>query len=410
MAKHVFVLGAGFSAEARFPQQKELLRQVTEGLTIGSADLLALPDKSTRHFLSLRRRIVDFLGKVFAEPDQPLENVFTLLDEAIAKRTTFAGYSQLQLIELRDWWIRSILFCLHKTSEAHLVHADSPYERLAMWWINERIDAGLENAPLAILSLNWDSLVEDSVFKVLRMTGGLGKADVDYCVYTTPLNPRSWHMPSPKQKAAGRFNLKLLKLHGSATWLRCGDSGLVYTGLGMRASPTSLYVNRRRSPFMRGLPARAADRSQLYLEPYIITPTYAKVFDLPHIQTTWHNAYIELREAESITFIGYSLPEADYSFRTLLLRAIRPDAKIRVVLWGESDNPPEASSSDRVRQSLAPYRYSRLLGPTRPEITFEGVGEWITNLSSKSDSDLKSELTNKFGNLVPIRQREPVLR
>jgi hypothetical protein len=219
MAKQVFVLGAGFSAAAGFPQQKELLRQVTEGLSIGTADLMATPDQATRHFLKLRKKIVDFLGKVFAEPDQPLENVFTLLDEAIAKRTAFAGYSQLQLLELRDWWIRAILFCLHKTSEAHLLNANSPYERLAMWWMNERIAAGLDDAPLAILSLNWDSLIEDSVFKVLRRTDGMGKVDIDYCVYTTPLSKHSWHMPSPKQKAAGRYNLKLLKLHGSSTWL-----------------------------------------------------------------------------------------------------------------------------------------------------------------------------------------------
>lgn len=410
MAKQVFVLGAGFSAAAGFPQQKELLRQVTEGLSIGTADLMGAPDRGTRHFLKLREKIVDFLAKVFAEPEQPLENVFTLLDEAIAKRTTFAGYSQLQLLELRDWWIRAILFCLHKTSEAHLLHANSPYERLAMWWMNERITAGLNDAPLAILSLNWDSLIEDSVFKVLHNTGGLGKADIDYCVYTTPLATSSWHMPSPKQKAAGRYNLKLLKLHGSATWLRCADSGLVYTGLGMKSPATNLYVNRRRSPFIREFPASVGDASGLYLEPYIITPTYAKVFDLPHIQTTWHNAYIELREAEEITFVGYSLPEADYSFRTLVLRAIRPSARIRVVLWGDSDNPPEAASSDRLRQSLAPYRYGRLFGQSRPKITFEGVQDWIRDLTTKSDLELEADLKAKFQPLGSIRRRDPLPR
>jgi hypothetical protein len=409
MAKRAFIFGAGFSIEAGFPRQGELLRLVTEEMQIGLTDLGTDPDAETKNFLHWRAKIVEFLNKVFVNRDQPLESVFTLLDEAIGYRTTFSGYSQLQLMQLRDHWIRAILFCLHKTSEAHLSRAASPYERLAMWWALRRILDDPTSDEVVILSLNWDSLVEDSVFKVLKELGGLGKVDIDYCVYTTPLNKRSWHMPSPKQGAAGRFNLKLLKMHGSSTWLRCPESGLVYTGLGTGLTATQLYLRRRKCPFLQAKAGRGATGGGLYLEPYIITPTFTKVFDLPHIQTTWHNAYVELREADEITFVGYSLPDADYSFRTLLLRSIRPDAQIRVILFGDSDNPPLASSSDQFRRSLAPFRYQTLFGPSRISFDYNGARQWIQNLDARADPALRSTLEAELGKYKSIRARGPIL-
>lgn len=43
---------------------------------------------------------------------------------------------------------------------------------------------------------------------------------------------------------------------------------------------------------------------------YAGTPTFVKRFDNPHLQMTWHNAFIELVEADKVVFIGYSLPGA----------------------------------------------------------------------------------------------------
>jgi hypothetical protein len=321
-----------------------------------------------------------------------------LLDQAISTRAAFAGYKVTDLIRLRDAWVRSILFCLHKRSEEHLAKPASMYVRFAEWLIGERLAAGLAGDPVSVVSLNWDSLLEDSLYRVIRDLGALGRVDVDYCVYTTPLHPNPAicpHTPSPKQRAARIFNLKLLKLHGSATWLRCPNSGLVYTGLGMATPASQLYVAERRSPFMeRYRSGRGAVVTSL-LEPYIITPTYSKVFDLPHIQTTWQNAFVELREARKIIFVGYSLPDADYHFRTLLIRAIRPNAKIRVVL-AKADNPAEydldrpgvalpdglRARLSRVPEMLLPeWRYRRLFDDS---VTFDynGVESLIESLVS----------------------------
>jgi hypothetical protein len=289
MAKTVFVLGAGFSKSAGFPLQSEILSLVIDSLFVGGSDILSGPDLPTHEFREHRQQLVGFLRQAFRTRDQRLEDIFTLLDQAITNHATFGAYSLTELIDIRDSWIRAILFCLHKCSEQHLAKTVSIYVRFAAWLIRQRIAAGLGGDPVSIVSLNWDSLLEDSVFYVIRQLGALRQVDVDYCVYTTPLDENSDicpHVPSPKQKASGIYNLKLLKLHGSSTWLRCPNSGLVYTGLGMKTPASELYVTPRRSPFMEAHPGDPASGSVSMLEPYIITPTYSKVFDLPHIQTT----------------------------------------------------------------------------------------------------------------------------
>jgi hypothetical protein len=380
MAKIVFVLGAGFSKSAGFPVQSEILSLVTDSLFVGGSDILSDAGPPTAEFREQRRKLVEFLNQSFLSRDQRLEDIFTLLDQAISNRATFGGYSLTQLIELRDTWIRAILFCLHKCSERHLAKPASDYVRFAAWLIRKRLEAGIGGDPVSVLCLNWDSLVEDSVFHVLRQVHGLRRVDIDYTVYTTPLSSNSAvcpHTPSPKQKAAGIFNLKLLKLHGSTTWLRCPNSGLVYTALGMKACASELYVTPRPSPFMDAHRATASGSAPL-LEPYIITPTFSKVFDLPHIQTTWHNAFVELREASQVIFVGYSLPDADYHLRVLLIRAIRPGTNIRVILSPSDD--PDAYSSTLERDTLPHGRYQRLFGD-RVIYGYNGVEALIHELA-----------------------------
>jgi len=409
MAKTVFVLGAGFSKDAGFPLQSGILSLITDSEFVGLSDISSepKPDSPTTRFLRERKELIEFLGRVFHPQEQRLEDIFTLLDQSISTRATFAGYKLTDLIRLRDAWVRSILFCLHKRSEEHLAKPASMYVRFAEWLIGERVTAGLEGDPISVVSLNWDSLLEDSLYRVIHRLRALRRVDVDYCVYTTPLDPNPAicpHTPSPKQRASGIFNLKLLKLHGSATWLRCPNSGLVYTGLGMTTPASQLYVVERRSPFMERYRSGPGAVVTSILEPYIITPTYSKVFDLPHIQTTWQNAFVELREAHKVIFVGYSLPDADYHLRTLLIRAIRPNAKIRVVLAG-ADDPDEydldlagvalpdglRTRLSRVPEMLLPEaRYRRLFGNT---VTFDynGVESLIENLvSAKGVVDYKS--------------------
>jgi hypothetical protein len=306
-----------------------------------------------------------------------------LLDEAILERAHFAKYPEKDLREIRSAWIRAILFTLHQISEQHLKGSDMRHRAIAAALIEQRIAATIKGDPFSIISLNWDSLVEDSIYWILKKAeafrNGKALADIDYCIYTTPL-PTSAHTPSTKQKACQIFNIKLLKMHGSSTWLRCPCSNLVYTGLGMDEPAHDIYVRPTVSPFIQEhLDDREKDSPSI-LEPFIITPTFTKVFDLPHIQTTWHNAFVELREADEVIFIGYSLPDADYHFRTLLRRAIRSNTPVKVILDASAE-PPENPSAADSRVVYPAQRYRQVFREEQLSFNYNGVEGFANNFA-----------------------------
>ena len=235
------------------------------------------------------------------------------------------------------------------------------YDSIARYFILQRIAAGKKGDPFSIISLNWDTLVEDSIFRTIKELKADRRVDVDFCFYTTPLHRDSIHTPSPKQKAKGIYNIKVLKLHGSGNWLRCPASNTVFTGLGMPGTSYELYLPKRISPLVERYSAGNEKDNPPVLEPFIITPTFVKEFALPHIQTTWHNAFVELRECTKVVFLGYSMPEADYHFRTLLRRAVRPETKVEVVLTGH----------DELRRIPVKYRWT---SPTTRYRQFFGAG------------------------------------
>lgn len=360
--KIVYVLGAGFSKPADFPLQAELFSRLV--------DKVLNPEFSSSEFISLdiASSISDFLVKSgFVEDGKltlniTLEDLFTLLDRTIADRTNFVGLSWLEFIDVRARFIRGILGLLHGCAQDHISGQNATYKHFAATLLKRRIDANQEGDPFSIISLNWDSLIEDSIFWVLQNARGIQNgralADVDYCVYTIPLK-NSPHTTSTKQNASGIYNVKLLKMHGSCTWLRCPCSNHLYTGIGSGYSADEIYVKPQASPFIEQHLDDREPASSSVLEPYIITPTFAKVFDLSHIQNTWHNAFVELREAAEVIFIGYSLPDSDYHFRTLLRRAIRRSTPVRVILH-TTDEPPGGSTAVHARMAYPYQRYKQL--------------------------------------------------
>jgi len=404
--KTVYVLGAGFSAGAGFPMQSALYDIIKDPFLFSEFE-----KEETANYLPYLKehheRIKEFCKTAFCENDLPqsLEDVFTLLDQTISSNSHFAKYAVGELQKIRDSWIRLIFWFFHFRASEYTRRNDSAYHRFCAALLKKRITDGLGGDPISVLSLNWDCLLEDSFYAVLKNSAGIGKSDIDYCVYTTPIKG-SPHTPSTKQKACGIFNVKLLKLHGSTTWLRCPNSNHIYTGLGHEASSYEIYVKDSESPFLAEMyPGDPKLEKPPKLEPYIITPTYTKVFNQPHIQTTWHNAYVELRQASHVIFIGYSLPQADFHFRTLLLRSIRRDTTIELVLH-ENDRPRKIEEMGDNQQlshggESPVIRYQKLFGKERVTegARFDGVEAFIDDLMQEEDYPQTLDfLRNKFSN------------
>ncbi len=358
-SKTVYVLGAGFSADAKFPLQRDVLGQIMD------LELSDFPLNHINDYLELQKQVMTFLRVAIDHSEaisrsRSLEEIFTLLDQCISDDANFGGLSSNKLKGVRESFIRLILFLLYRSAEQIPPPAREQYDKIAAYLILKRLQAGKQGDPFSIISLNWDTLLEDSIIREIRRIKAERKIDIDFCFYTTPLNrKKSIHTPSPKQKAKGIYNIKLLKLHGSSNWLRCPVSNGVFTGMGMPGSCYDLYVPPVASPLITKLPSSNEQGNPPTLEPLIITPTFIKEFELPHIQNTWHNAFVELRECTEVVFLGYSMPEADYHFRTLLRRALRPETKVSVVLT-ENDNLQQIPR--KFRWTSATTRYASFFG------------------------------------------------
>lgn len=393
--KTVYVLGAGFSAAAGFPMQGKILEYLLEPSTYAEGGLFEADIPSdTKKQIDV---VADFLDTAFPDTDgRQMEDIFTLLDQLIDIRGSFAKYPLDELLNIRSAWIRLIVTLFFKFS---LIVSDDQlelYQRFVARLLYDRIKGDHPHESTSVVSLNWDGLFEDAFTRLATEVGAERKAGIDYCVYTVPLKKDAGHhTPSTLQKAKGMCNFKLLKLHGSATWFRCPASNRVYTSAGL--SPIEglkACLETLKSPLTEEYPDSREEETQPLLEPFIITPTFEKVFDLPHIQTVWQNAYLELRQASKVVFIGYSLPEADYHFKTLIRRAIRPEAEIRAILCDRDRPVREGGTSGGVPlEHSVEARFIRLFGKLRvqretsdeysfvPTVSYSGFESFVEALS-----------------------------
>jgi len=119
--KTVYILGAGFSRDAGFPLQSEILERIRR------FDIDILRSKVNREFLDVsevflpqeeKESLKEFLNKVFsASLNLSLEEIFTLLDETISRKGFCLGYTWLDLYQIREILKRAILIVFHDTAE-----------------------------------------------------------------------------------------------------------------------------------------------------------------------------------------------------------------------------------------------------------------------------------------------------
>ena len=397
--KTVYIIGAGYSYDAGYPLQTDILKKVLDykfsilsGRNEKAFDRLSnifLPAKESYKYMPEQgaytyippshTTLIEFLNRVFSSnSNSSLEDIFTLLDQSIAKRTYCLGYPWSDLEMIRTIFQRAILIIFHNMAE--MSKNEITYRSIAAYLLRQRISSGKRGDPFSIISLNWDSLIEDSIYWCLMKVKGYKISDVDYCTYTFPLTNSSKHVTSIIQRAKGINNIKILKLHGSTNWLLCPNCNRLYTGLGSKENVWDLYVEERFCEKCATNKWNIQDKPPI-LEPFFITPTYTKVFDNTHLQSVWDNAYIELSEADRIVFIGYSLPDADYHFRTLLHRSIASNTRVEVVLMHNDYSYKRMPL--RQRRYLASNRYKNFFGKQEIKWYKQGVRGYFKSIISK---------------------------
>jgi len=221
--------------------------------------------------------------------------------------------------------------------------------------------------PVAVLSTNWDILLDNSLKSYIGERY-VEEGVVDYCCYISSYRIDDDSVkPGLEKVGAGGFNVKLLKLHGSLNWLQCPRCSRVYVDFGRK-----IAIDHFRNP----TPCRhckknfrSTDRS-MNLVSNLIMPTFLKNLSNPQYKLIWHNAGIELSEADRLVFVGYSLPQADFEMRQLLARMVRGDASIEVVDFGDERDQKIIELKQR---------YSVFFGSRKIEFHLKGTRDFISS-------------------------------
>lgn len=344
------IVGAGFSRPAGLPLTSDI-----------SSYFLTLPETfptPRRVQDAISRQLKRFWEDVFAYEDggpfPSFEDHFTTLDLAANAGHNLGHYNPAQLRALRRLSIHRVFDIL-----------DSNYHPSPI--IASCLGALASLDGTCIISTNWDVVAENHLVDAgIPFTYGIpGWWDIGY-------------EPPPEA-------FRLIKLHGSASWHYCDVCRTVAFGYhGKTALINRTFLEGRDfialgeddlarevdGLVLGGLPCHSCHNRRMSAR--VATFSYSKAFDFFLFHALWDRALHLLREAPFWTFIGYSLPDADFAFRHLLLTAAAGSLgsgpkQVRVVAFD-----PES----QVKQ-----RYARFFGHRLVEFHSTGFETWVNAAS-----------------------------
>lgn len=164
-----------------------------------------------------------------------------------------------------------------------------------------------------LISFNYDLVCETA----------LGNLGIGYSYGFAP-GAADYNIDDPRGRTG---QVLLLKLHGSVNWAYPGQRGKSLT----------VYKSSN-EPRENGAP------------PFIIPPTWKKSFDSP-LSGIWDAAVESIASATRIVIIGYSMPTTDTHFKYLLAAGLQRNASLRRLAVIDS-NPDKAAVETRLFQTI----------------------------------------------------------
>lgn len=348
------MLGAGASREHGAPLTNEILEWA-----------LTKADRTDTARLDVVR---DFLRDVFAfdardpnvawEACPALPETLSMVDMALDRGETLAeNYNTKKLRSVRE----NLEYAIFKALDFALSRRNPDRKSTDA---TARLVQHLDPQDSTVISFNYDILIDLQLAKGADQSDGYSLDDfeeiqelpVDYGVEFQNMRP-----PDGDQ-------FRLLKLHGSFNWFWDPNNGdLIYGGL-------TKAISRLFSPHgLDDIYQHATDWQAI-----LVTPTHLKDLRNYHLAQLWRKAEQHLREAEEVTFIGYSMPGDDIHIKYLFKRAFGTRAanlarcpEIVVVDWV----PPEQRGD--VGKSVVQENYERLFGSEQVDYYNEGFAEYV---------------------------------
>jgi hypothetical protein len=369
MDKTVYILGAGFSKDLNAPLQSEIMKEIF------SLDPEELDYSVRRVFLENKEIFCDFLENVlFISPsgfsEIRLEDIYTPIDRCILENVSFRNVSKADLIELRQKINALIVILFQKKLQnfAQYSYADQFAEYLANLKRNQQTPKDI----FSIISLNWDIIFDNALnSQVRKKIDSLKDGVVDYCCYVTSYNKYENILPGLLAKGRNKYNIKLLKLHGSMNWLQCQRCQRLFIAFDEKIAIEEYFSKPKCRLCEKNFSNERNCFSDATLINQLLMPTFLKDINNVQLKLIWQNAGIELSEANKIVFMGYSFPEADYELRQLLSKFVRHSAKIEVVLKYR----PRSKKQDSPEK-----RYRSFFGRRDIDINYSGVKKYIKKL------------------------------
>lgn len=270
---HVYVIGAGFSAGLGFPTINNLLgrlwpRLQAEGL---SDDLAA---------------VIRFHHPSFNEalPDT-FPDIETLLSEMRANEQLFdssrPATGKFSANELRE---RRQRLLLQISDEFHDLQSEALAAPPA--WLETLVNR-IKEENAQIISFNWDLILDQLAFgdDLSKNSYGFGKR-ISGVRLIKPHGSLNWHSHETGKHLKKDRKFKL-----------CGESS------------SQVYAFR---------PCRSPSSSIRSYMPLIVPPIFNKTFEDDIFQVLWQESVAVLSTAARVTFLGYSLANADFHARFIL--------------------------------------------------------------------------------------------
>lgn len=311
---HLVVVGAGFSQNAGLPLSGDFTHALLDmkGLHAGGPSELI-----TSYLRGFVDRAFGNGENVPPEDWPPLEDLFTLIDQS-ANTGHHLGteYSAAALRSVRRGLIVRLIRMLQQLYRRRSRRPDG------QWEILHEFLSRLHSRRSAILSMNWDCVVE----RGLESTQAISAFD-----YGCSSIPAEFLRGQIKIKSETTEGFRLLKPHGSINWLYCDSCRELYSfspryteniaqtlfrGGDWQAVQQATNDSRRTKTLNPLCPICGA----LALGTRLATFSYRKALEFPMHAATWRHAERLLRDATTWVFFGYSMPPADYEFKYLLKR------------------------------------------------------------------------------------------
>ncbi len=313
--KIVFIMGAGASKDDGIAVQNEILDKIVKG------KFSFPPEKSDsvtfKEYTRISSNINRLINTVFAKDAQKklsLESLFNILETALDKRENIGS---LDLKKIRLYYvdlIRGIMYATRIDSklEEHKVknfldgrkQPKSPYTEMGIklykHYKHDKIN-------FSFVNFNYDICL-DRVLLSMHEEDEKKSFDLDYGIelgnFALDPGKKLWFGKPRSRK------MYLLRPHGSVNWLFCRSCGNVFSKLTRQNKVADIIQS-----------TKCYNCRLSNLEPYIIYPSYNRIYENKHLVQTWLRLEKLLMEARQWCFIGYSLPEADRYFTYVLTRA-----------------------------------------------------------------------------------------